>query len=603
MDINEIMKKTMFKRRASTLLILSGLLTLTGCASNKVLDAEILNVNNTSPAGDAESVEVPLDPDLPNVELTAQTLSLLLKQRFSTLKRDWSDASDSAKEAAVLTQDYRVARLAALLALEGKDYQGALEPAQLWADLKPDDESALNSLTFAQLGSGDVDQAIQSFERNQGDQSLDDYIKKVQSILVAQPDADTALGVIEHYINTSNRDAQVLFSGALVAERFEKYDQAQGWLEDVIAKKPELEEAAQVKARILGRQGKIEERAAFVEQYAKSNPALVGMNINYAIDLAQQKRYQESFDHMLLVLKTHPDDKSALKYTAALAQQLEKKDEAKDYYQQALAQDPSDDDARWSLGAIALVDEKYVTAERLFNDISADEYFIRAQIQVANARYHTKGLKRAISTLDALEPTSEAGFVDVSLARHRLLLRDYKFEEAFGYINEVMLYLPGNFDLLYARALVAAELKKVDIAEADFRAILVIDPNNADVLNAFGYTLADQTGRYEEAKEMIAKALTILPDAEHILDSMGWVLFRLEEYDQALKFLEKAYYPDKQVEIGAHLGEVYWVLGDHVKARAIWQESYEKDSVSPVLSETLTKYGVVLTLGEVSVEQ
>jgi len=606
MDVNEIMKKTMVKAPISRVLIVCVVLSLSACAGKTNLDGQSLLASDNPASNDVDvnaskaQEEVEIDPDLPNVDLDAQTLSLLLKQRFSTLKSDWVGASESAQEAATLTQDYRVARLATLLSLEGRDYKGALEPAQLWFDLKPSDTSAIDSLIFAHIGSGNVDQAIKFFGIAQGDQKIDDYIKKVQGILVGQPDAEVALGIIQHYINEENSAAQVLLSGAFVAERFKKYDQALVWLDEVIIEKPELEQAAQLKAHILGRQGKTEERVIFVEQYAKANPDLVGMNISYAIDLAQQTRYQESFDHMQSVLDAHPNDKSVLKYTAALAQQLGNNEQAQDYYQQALLQDPYDDDARWALGSIEMVGERYVAAERLFDAIKSNEYFIRAQIQVANAQYHTQGLGQALRTLEALEPVSESDYVGVALARHRLLLRDYKFEEAFAYINEVMLYLPNNFDFLYSRALVAAELKKVDVAEADFRALLVLDPDNADVLNALGYTLADQTERYEDARKMIAQALIIRPDAEHILDSMGWVLFRLKDYEQAIEFLEKAYYPSKQVEIGAHLGEVYWVVGDQVKAREIWQEAFEKDAISPVLNDALRKYGVVLTPNSLS---
>jgi len=244
------------------------------------------------------------------------------------------------------------------------------------------------------------------------------------------------------------------------------------------------------------------------------------------------------------------------------------------------------------LAQLALAEEKYATAERLFNDIRAEASYVRAQIQVANARYHLNGLQSALDTIELLEPITQADYIDVVLARHRLLLTDYKYEEAFGYINEVLLYLPDDLDIIYARALVAAELGKLDIAEADFRAIIEQDPNNVNALNALGYTLADQTERYEEARELIAKALEGSPDASHILDSMGWVLYRLDDYSEAIVFLEKAYQDGQEVEIGAHLGEVYWESGNQEKARTVWYESFQKDSVSPVLNKTLQKYGV-----------
>ena len=351
-----------------------------------------------------------------------------------------------------------------------------------------------------------------------------------------------------------------------------------------------------MKADILQSRGELEALSAFVKQYAESHPESVRLNIRYAADLARQGRYEDALSLMRRVLEITPDDSAAVNYAGALAQQLKNTEQAKEYFQKALNIDPKNDNARWSLGRLALMEEQYITAERLFDEISTQDSFISAQIQVANARYHLKGLRRALDTLELLEPRTRAEYIDIAIARHNLLLRDYKYEEALGYINEVLLHLPENLDLLYSRALVAAELKRTDIAEADFRAILAQEPNNADTLNALGYTLADQTDRYIEAKELIAKALTFKPDASHILDSMGWVLYRLNDYVGAIDFLQQAYSSNQEVEIAAHLGEVLWVSGDKVKASEVWKQAHDKDAENPVLKATLERFNIELPI-------
>ena len=210
-------------------------------------------------------------------------------------------------------------------------------------------------------------------------------------------------------------------------------------------------------------------------------------------------------------------------------------------------------------------------------------------------RYHTRGIKTAINTLRALEPETEAQFIEVALTRHYLLMQDHQYEEAFGSMNETLVYLPDNTTLLYARALVAAELKKIDLAEADFKSVLSSEPNHANALNAYGYTLADQTDRYEEALALISRAIELRPEDAHILDSMGWILYRMDQKAEAIEFLEKAFAVSPEIEIAAHLGEVFWESGDTERARQVWQESYDTDQKNPVLNETLERYGIDFT--------
>lgn len=125
-------------------------------------------------------------------------------------------------------------------------------------------------------------------------------------------------------------------------------------------------------------------------------------------------------------------------------------------------------------------------------------------------------------------------------------------------------------DLLYSRAMLAEKMDRLDVLEMDLRAILDKDPKNSQALNALGYTLADRTDRYDEAYDLIERALEISPNDFFVLDSMGWILYRLGRLDEAIEFLNKALSVKNDPEIAAHLGEVLWVKGDKEAAQAIW---------------------------------
>ena len=112
------------------------------------------------------------------------------------------------------------------------------------------------------------------------------------------------------------------------------------------------------------------------------------------------------------------------------------------------------------------------------------------------------------------------------------------------------------------------------------------------ILNALGYTLADQTDRLDEARELIGRALALRPEDPYIMDSMGWVEYRLGQLDSAKALLSEAYQVNGDVEIAAHLGEVLWELGELENARSIWSEASEVDADNPILRETLKRYPV-----------
>jgi len=342
---------------------------------------------------------------------------------------------------------------------------------------------------------------------------------------------------------------------------------------------------------MLAKQDRITERSAYIQRYIADNPQSIGMRIQYAAELARDKEYQRALEVMLDVIDDDSDNTGAVIYAGALAQELEQSELAKQLYQKALVLEPSNDDVLWTLAGFSIREEDYLQAEEFYQRIGEGDNYFSAQLQVANMRYETKGLKSALNILRELSATTEGQYVEIALSRHYLLMQDYQYEDALGYINDSLVYLPDNIDLIYARALVASELKDIKVAEDDFRSILAVEPDNVNALNALGYTLADQTQRYDEAKELIAKALTLRPDSAHILDSMGWVLYHLKDFDGAISYLQQAFDTSPEVEVAAHLGEVYWESNRHDEAHDVWQQAYKLDSKNKVLIETLERFG------------
>ena len=134
------------------------------------------------------------------------------------------------------------------------------------------------------------------------------------------------------------------------------------------------------------------------------------------------------------------------------------------------------------------------------------------------------------------------------------------------------------------------EAGKLDILEEALNRILEIDPENADALNSLGYTLADKTDRYQEAFELVSKALSIRPNDPAFIDSMGWVHYRLDNLEEAILYLTKALSLLKDDEIAAHLGEVLWMAGRKTEELEVLKNGLELEPECQVLSNVKEKF-------------
>ncbi|MGH8122493.1 MAG: tetratricopeptide repeat protein, partial [Rudaea sp.] len=180
-----------------------------------------------------------------------------------------------------------------------------------------------------------------------------------------------------------------------------------------------------------------------------------------------------------------------------------------------------------------------------------------------------------------------------------LLNRAKRGDEAVAVYDRGLQALPDDTRLIYARALLNDDLDHVDAAVRDLRRVLELKPDDADAMNALGYTLADSTvadradrdraDRISEALRLIQKALKLKPGEPAIIDSLGWVQYRLGNLDAAVTQLRTAYRKQPDPEIAAHLGEVLWVSGRKDEARQIWEQGRKKDGANKILLETIKR--------------
>ncbi len=233
-------------------------------------------------------------------------------------------------------------------------------------------------------------------------------------------------------------------------------------------------------------------------------------------------------------------------------------------------------------------------AERAFELAPSDREAGKALLQALSRarRAEAVALEEALATLQRLREAQPGLLPQAALVEGEILRQAGRLEEAEAAYDRGLAEVPGDTELLYGRGLVRAGRGDVDSALADLRRVLEAEPGAPYVLNALGYTLADHARDLDRARELIDRALEAEPDNPAFLDSRGWLLYREGRLAEARDPLQRAFEQQPQAEIGAHLGEVLWELGERERARTVWQRAHEQDPDHRVLQETLERYGV-----------
>jgi tetratricopeptide (TPR) repeat protein len=215
--------------------------------------------------------------------------------------------------------------------------------------------------------------------------------------------------------------------------------------------------------------------------------------------------------------------------------------------------------------------------------------YFGAQMRIALVKAVKGRADEAIAFLDKVVPEDDEQRFSLARAKGEILTDKNRYADAMQVYDAALAKGEFHSDLLYTRAMLAERMGRVDVLEKDLRTILAREPDNAQALNALGYTLADSTQRYDEALTLISRALELSPKDFYVLDSMGWVLYRLGRFDEAIGYLHKAREMRNDPEVAAHLGEVLWAKGDRDAARKTWDAALRTTPTDKKLLEVIKR--------------
>jgi tetratricopeptide (TPR) repeat protein len=283
--------------------------------------------------------------------------------------------------------------------------------------------------------------------------------------------------------------------------------------------------------------------------------------------------YKEAIELYKKIILADPKDFESQFAEGLVHLQLDQDQQAEDVFKKMLEQPDWRYQACFYLGKLEEKQGNEKKALSWFDQVTEGPFAFDASVSAISLLQKEKHLEEAGSRLSLLQMKFPRQKLQLVLVQAELYNQQKKYDEAISALSNALTDFPNQKELLYTRALILERINKLDLAEIDLKKILAIDPNNFEALNALGYTLLNNSGRYVEAEKLLQKALDLEPNEAVIIDSFGWLQFKLGHLDQALKYLQQAYERQPENEIAAHLAEVLWVLGRKDEARTVFERA------------------------------
>ncbi|ADG14420.1 tetratricopeptide repeat protein [Paraburkholderia atlantica] len=566
------------------------------------------HAQDPSPDSDDTSVTMP-DPlgpsspedekSLPGVPLSSQIVFQVLAAEIALQRDQPAPAYQTYLALARDTHDPRMAQRATEIALAAQSPSDALAAAQLWQQYAPGSERAAQLDASLLVLSGKPDDAAPILSQELAkvpEENRGSAILALQLLLSRGPNRVGGLHVLQELLkNDMNRpEAQLA-----VARQQLLADDAPGArksLEQALTIKPDYLPAALVLSQMGPEERK--EGIASLEKYVQQNPKSHDARLALAQMYLASDRLDDAQKQFEIMRKANANDLTPLMALALIKIQQKNLPEAQTYliqYAQQAEKTPGADagQAYIYLAQLALEQKNEGAAGDWLNKISpASQQYLAAQItraQLLAKQGKTDEARQLLANLQTADPRDVALIARTDAA---ILFDAKRYPEAEARLQQATANFPDDPDLTYDYAMAAEKTGHYDVMEAQLRKLIQTQPDNPQAYNALGYSLADRNQRLPEADKLVEKASALAPNDAFIMDSVGWVKYRMGNTADAIKLLRKAYSLQPNAEIGAHLGEVLWKSGEQEQARAAFREARKLEPNNETLVKTLQRLQV-----------
>ncbi|MTW03723.1 tetratricopeptide repeat protein [Duganella ginsengisoli] len=551
----------------------------------------------------AAAAAVQANEALPSVDLTADLFYKLTKAELDFKRGQWQSAYVTMMVLAQQTRDPRLAQRSAEMALAAKQGGEAMAAIRLWRELAPEsDEAAQYFLGFAVLGD-DLSEAEQAFTqrlKKSPPAARGLAMFQMQQFLLRAKDKAAAFALMERVLAPYTGQLEthlVLAQGAFANNEALR---AAAEARRALSIKPDSELALLTMAQVTPDPEIVKK---LVTDFLAKYPQAREVRAAYARMLVEQKQYDKARNEFETLLKGQPDNPATLYALGIMAMQATDINAAEGYFQhfvEVLEKEGGEDrDPTKALLILAQIAEEkgdLAAAQGWLDRVDNNDARMMLTVRLKRAHLAARmgdleGARKQLAQIKTDDPAEQAQIIQTDAQ----LLRDGGQPlEAYKVLEDGVLRYPNSPDLLYDFALAAEKMGKVELMETSLRKVMEMSPDNHHAYNALGYSLAERNQRLDEAYALIDKAMQMAPGDPFIMDSLGWVNYRMGKLKEAETLLRRAYALRSDPEIAVHLGEVLWAQGDKAGAQGLWREARAKDPHNDVLKSTLARLNTSL---------
>ncbi len=564
-------------------------LALIGCTSNPKMDNEAVRSSEIH----AEKKHVafhPVKTTEPAHELTPELLYDLMLAELALQRNDYTLAFDKYYEAAKQTGDSRLAKKATRVTLFSKDDAQTFKAVKLWSEIQPDNIDVQQIYASSLISQKQDKEALLYLQKVISlSDTFEQGFKRAYTIIETVDDHNRATQLFTQLTSKQKNSPLVKLYQAKLAFKFVDYPATEKYLNELLSSKPGYIEALILKVELLKKQKKDLRAIQTLEEILQKLPENTALRLEISRLLVKSKQYEQALKQVKILAKKElaPEVLFAI---SLLAIEMDKLDEAKQYLVRLHAHRLYASESAYFIGQLEAGRENYSEAEEWFKQVKNGKYTFEAYLGLVMVYSQQSKFDQAFKLLEHSKAGNEKQSTDILQIKAEVYALAKDYTKAYEIYTQAVKLAPDNHDILYGRAMLAEKFGRIDLLEKDLHTILAANPKDNQALNALGYTLADRTNRYQEAYKYIKRALEINSEDVATLDSMGWVLYKMGDHTEALKYLQRAYDKDPDPEIAAHYGEILWVAGQTTKARQVWDKALKKDPEHRVLIGTRTRY-------------
>ncbi|RQS16986.1 tetratricopeptide repeat protein [Burkholderia sp. Bp8998] len=552
--------------------------------------------DDAEPQGAFEHVMPDEQKDLPGVPLTSQIVYQVLAAEVALQRNQPAPAYQTYLALARDTRDPRMAQRATEIALGAQSPADALSAANLWRQYAPDSNRASQVdaalLVLAGKPADAQPMLARELARATGE-TRGPAILALQALLVRGADRVGGLAVLKDMLkNDMNRpEAQLAIARQQLAVD-DKEGAAQS-LKLALQIRPDYLPAALMLSQMgpAERASGIASFEKYVQQNPKSRDARLALSQLYLAD----DRLDDAQKQFETMRKLDSKDPTPLMALALIKIQQKKLDDASAYlkqYVQLANKQPNLDVGQGYiyLAQISIEQGNDAQASQWLDKVDqTSQHYLPAQITRAQLLQKQGKTDEARKVLDDLPISDPRDAAVVARTDASILFTAKRFPEAEARLAQAVQDFPDDPDLRYDYAMAAEKTGNYAAMEKQLRELIRTQPDNPQAYNALGYSLADRNQRLPEASKLIDKALSLAPNDAYIMDSLGWVKYRMGDAAGAAKVLRRAYELQPNAEIGAHLGEVLWKSGAQDDARTAWRAAQKLEPDNDTLVRTLKR--------------